>query len=407
MSEVKIVILGIRKNDFKANETLNHLKELGFMNVEIFWGATLEETPEVKLPSAICMYNAKKILDMNRDLEKIIYCEDDVRIFDPIALKEYISSVKEGIHRLVYLDIPVRKDHNYKEPHYKLGTQMILFDNKHINELADIKFNKGWDTWLNKEYINHFPEPTGFEYVYEEGTTLHDHHRKSDYIRSREFDKKVGLIHYVFLDVGLKDLSEREDWLENMKINKELNPNYTFKLWRDKEVNELINNDYPQYKEIIKDFRHKFYLIDFCRYLILIKEGGMYMDLDLRCKKPLPSITMLKNNILGNSYTKKGINNNLIYFKDNQNNKKLLDFCLNEVKRIEENKLYDKWKGRHLLNSVGAYMFKRFCKRNNIESDLIFEEYFLDGECGSWIEAGVCKNYLKKTNDGKPPIINV
>tara|TARA_R110000772_G_scaffold37527_7_gene89095 strand:- start:1094 stop:1717 length:624 start_codon:yes stop_codon:yes gene_type:complete len=204
------------------------------------------------------------------------------------------------------------------------------------------------------------------------------------------------IIHYVFLDIGLKDLSEREDWLENIKINKELNPNHTFKLWTDKEVDELINNDYPQYKEIIKEFRHKFYLIDFCRYLILIKEGGMYMDLDLRCRKSLPDYYD-KDNMLGDNG--KGANNNLIYFKDPQNNEKLLEFCLSEIKRIKDNGLYEKWKGRHLLNSVGASMFKRFCKRNNITTTHIFNEYFYDGQCCSWIESGVCKrSYKSKEN---------
>ena len=86
----KIIVLGIERNSERAIETQNHLKDLGFLNVDIYWGADLKENLEIK-KTQICMYNAKKILDMNRDLNRIIYCEDDIRIYDPIALKGYLN----------------------------------------------------------------------------------------------------------------------------------------------------------------------------------------------------------------------------------------------------------------------------------------------------------------------------
>lgn len=204
------------------------------------------------------------------------------------------------------------------------------------------------------------------------------------------------IIHQIFLDFGLKPLSEREDWLENIRINKELNPNHTFKLWTDVEINELIESDYPHYKQIIAEFPHRWYLVDFARYLILCKEGGMYMDLDLRCKQPIPECEV----VLGNSYTKPGVNGNVIKLSQ-EHNKGLLEFCVSEIKRIKDNNLYAKWKGRHLFNTVASYMFRRYCKRNEIESDIVFHDYFLDGEAGSWIDLGITKHYFKKTTEGK------
>jgi hypothetical protein len=44
--------------------------------------------------------------------------------------------------------------------------------------------------------------------------------------------------HQIFLDVGLKPLQERTEWLHNIKVNKELNPNIEFILWTDTEVSE-------------------------------------------------------------------------------------------------------------------------------------------------------------------------
>ena len=190
------------------------------------------------------------------------------------------------------------------------------------------------------------------------------------------------ICHQIFLDIGLKPLSERTEWLENIEKNKIMNPNIKFILWTDKEVNELIDNEYPEYDKLINSFPHKFYLIDFARYLILNKYGGMYMDLDVHCIKELPC-----DIILGED-NKPAVNNNVINLKTTDY-EKLLEFSVQEYNRIINNDLYLKWKGRKLLNSVGAYMFKRFCKRNNIISSINFKDYFVDSEDRSWIKIGL------------------
>lgn len=201
------------------------------------------------------------------------------------------------------------------------------------------------------------------------------------------------IIHNVFLDVGLQPLTERKNWLENIEINKRLNPEAEFMLWDDEKVDELIETKYSQYKDMISTFPHKFYKVDFCRYLILKEYGGIYIDLDVKCRKPIPKDVRY---ICGNSNTRPSINNNLISLPPKEVNG-LLDFCVSEYNRITENNLYAKWKGRHFFNSVSAYMFKRYCKKNGITSDIDFHEYFADGEAGSWIDSGlVKKHYFKK-----------
>tara|TARA_R110001583_G_scaffold149869_1_gene301944 strand:- start:1303 stop:2646 length:1344 start_codon:yes stop_codon:yes gene_type:complete len=189
---------------------------------------------------------------------------------------------------------------------------------------------------------------------------------------------KKMVCHQIFLDVGLKPLEERQDWLDNIKHNKELNPHIEFKLWTDTEIDALLK-EYPQYENMINTFPHAFYKVDFCRYLILSKYGGMYLDIDVKCKKIIPNEIMLGIDL------RNGVNNNLIKLEDKYY-KTLLDFCLSEYNRIYDNKLYLKWKGRHLLNSVGAYMYKRFCKKNNIISDLNFNDYFIDSHARSWLQ---------------------
>ena len=141
------------------------------------------------------------------------------------------------------------------------------------------------------------------------------------------------ICHQIFLDVGLEPLKSRTEWLNNIKVNKELNPNIEFILWTDKEVNELIDNEYPE-------------------------------------------------------YDKPAVNNNVIKLNP-EYYEKLLGFSVSEYNRIINNNLYLKWKGRKLLNSVGAYMFKRFCKKHNIISSINFDEYFVDSQERSWIKIGL------------------
>lgn len=191
------------------------------------------------------------------------------------------------------------------------------------------------------------------------------------------------IIHQIFLDIGLKPLCERQDWLKSIETNKKLNPNSEHILWDDEKVNNLLK-EYPEYNEMIATFPHKFYLIDFIRYLILWKYGGVYIDLDVCCKQSIEDFSTICG------VTDGKINNNVIKITKIQSYE-LLQYAMSEYKRITDNKLYSKWAGRHFINSVSAGMFKRWCKNNKIVSDIKFEDYFWDEECKSWVHNQVCK----------------
>ena len=208
-------------------------------------------------------------------------------------------------------------------------------------------------------------------------------------------DGKPIVIHQIFLDVGLKPLSERPEWLENIKENKRLNPNCEHILWDDEKVELLISELDEVSKEMIKSFENKFYLIDFIRYHILLKYGGIYIDCDVCCKKSIENIDYICGSIV-NKYNKDNtewINNNVIKFNTKKEYEDLLNFCISEYKRIKDNNLYALWGGRRFLNSMGASMFKRFCIKNKIKSDIIFKDYFWDEQGNSWIPICCKKEY--------------
>tara|TARA_A100001011_G_scaffold400579_1_gene516430 strand:- start:782 stop:1633 length:852 start_codon:yes stop_codon:yes gene_type:complete len=69
-----------------------------------------------------------------------------------------------------------------------------------------------------------------------------------------------------------------------MNTWKELNPQWEYKLWNEKNIKELNVDDLNVYS---KKFNPG-YRSDILRYVILKKFGGMYVDTDFECIKPLP-----------------------------------------------------------------------------------------------------------------------
>lgn len=202
------------------------------------------------------------------------------------------------------------------------------------------------------------------------------------------------IIHQIFLDIGLKPLDERKDYLENIEITKKLNPDWKHMLWLDSDVEELVKLDYPEILDMWNNFPNKFYKVDFVRYLILNKYGGIYLDLDEQCIKPFDDKFCNSKTILGKwiklTNNKEIINNNIIGFQNKEICKKLIDYSISQYE-YRQKSMPESWKVRKFLHSVGATMFFRFCKINKISSDIDSFEYIKqkkskDGQL-SWILA--------------------
>jgi inositol phosphorylceramide mannosyltransferase catalytic subunit len=73
-----------------------------------------------------------------------------------------------------------------------------------------------------------------------------------------------------------------------INIMRETNPDYTYKLYTDSDMDEFVNTEY---KGEIADCYNKLNIIvakvDFWRYLILYKYGGVYLDMDSHISVPL------------------------------------------------------------------------------------------------------------------------
>ena len=116
MSNIPLVVMGIRRLKNKALSTANHLRKVGFKNVSIYYGIdlkmdkdkvkTVADKEDINLRTTnIAHYNSNKILE--RELEKgtqqLIITEDDVRITDKEGLFKHLKNGIKGVDRLVWV----------------------------------------------------------------------------------------------------------------------------------------------------------------------------------------------------------------------------------------------------------------------------------------------------------------
>jgi len=57
--------------------------------------------------------------------------------------------------------------------------------------------------------------------------------------------------------------------------------NFEHMIWDMDDLNRLVSTHYPQFLDLMNWFPENISRYDFCRYLILHKFGGIYMDMDL------------------------------------------------------------------------------------------------------------------------------
>lgn len=64
-----------------------------------------------------------------------------------------------------------------------------------------------------------------------------------------------------------------------------LDDEFQYMTWYDDELDKIVEESYPQYLELFNSFPRHILKIDFARFCILHKYGGIYADLDIYCYK--------------------------------------------------------------------------------------------------------------------------
>tara|TARA_R110000803_G_scaffold70074_1_gene132773 strand:+ start:148 stop:810 length:663 start_codon:yes stop_codon:yes gene_type:complete len=191
MSSIPVVVLGIKRANFKALQTKNHFKKMGFKNVSIYYGLDIKKSnPDNIKKSQITSYNQMKILEENKDKPQLIIAEDDARITKQKELMIHLKKGIKGVDRLIW---NYKKFQNNPKKKHTQNTGLVGYSNKGIKKVLEQDWKYGfYDQLLSQKTNEKVSGPFGFEYIYEKGSgTLHgdDNIFQRSFQLSRMLDK--------------------------------------------------------------------------------------------------------------------------------------------------------------------------------------------------------------------------
>lgn len=70
-----------------------------------------------------------------------------------------------------------------------------------------------------------------------------------------------------------------------------LNPDYEYLFFDDRQVEEFIDREFPEYRSVFDAFPVRIQRYDFFRYLAIFKLGGFYLDMDVLLAENLSKLT--------------------------------------------------------------------------------------------------------------------
>jgi len=153
----------------------------------------------------------------------------------------------------------------------------------------------------------------------------------------------------------------------------------------DDEVGEYLG----EHKKFYYDLKYTWQRIDFLRYLVLNKIGGIYIDLDCEPNFDLDLFSLYqKKYIIGSWFNPKRqkyeVGNGIIGCCCGDLTS-LIKYCIGETERINSMEVYEVRKARAMLNSTGVRAFKRWCKLEKLTYTPEISDYVIDHCSATWL----------------------
>jgi mannosyltransferase OCH1-like enzyme len=80
---------------------------------------------------------------------------------------------------------------------------------------------------------------------------------------------------------------------------KNLHPDWGYKLWTDAMNRNFIQDNYPGFLKKYDAFPREIQRVDAIRYFILLKEGGVYVDIDFECFENISGLLLNETCVIG------------------------------------------------------------------------------------------------------------
>ena len=87
-----------------------------------------------------------------------------------------------------------------------------------------------------------------------------------------------------------KDYNIPEHWKKAVESCKLIHKNYKYVHWTDADMDDFVKTIYPEFYPTYKNYKYHIQRCDAFRYLILYRYGGIYIDMDIICRKKLDDL---------------------------------------------------------------------------------------------------------------------
>ncbi|KAF3035496.1 hypothetical protein E8E11_003185 [Didymella keratinophila] len=71
------------------------------------------------------------------------------------------------------------------------------------------------------------------------------------------------------------------------ELCRKFNPSFEIRIWNETEAHAFIETEYPWFIPTYDTYKHPIQRVDALKYFVLYHFGGVYMDLDIACRRPL------------------------------------------------------------------------------------------------------------------------
>jgi mannosyltransferase OCH1-like enzyme len=171
-----------------------------------------------------------------------------------------------------------------------------------------------------------------------------------------------------------------DNWKSSVESCKEIYSTYNYILWTDKSMEEFVKNEYPDFYNTYKSYKYNIQRCDAFRYLVLYKFGGIYLDLDIICKKSLDSL-LHYDIVFTKSANTPSIYTNAFYMSIPQN--PFIKYCIDNLEK-NINSFSNAGKHLHVMNSTGPLFLSNMInnyKLENINNNYVLSKLEFSGDC--------------------------
>jgi len=180
-----------------------------------------------------------------------------------------------------------------------------------------------------------------------------------------------------------------DKWKDAVESVKENNKKYKYILWTDIMMDNFVKQEYPLFYKHYINYPYNIQRCDVFRYLVLYKYGGIYLDMDIICKKSFDDF--LKYNIVfARSYNINSSFTNSFFMSIPKH--PFIKYCIENLLDNYYN-FYYFGKHLHIMYSTGPLFLTKMINNYNISK--INNVYILSNEEFSG-DCNVCnENYCK------------